>query len=314
MSFAFRVGTGFDVHALVPGRRLVVGSGGARRGAVLARRAIAPAQVNGVIVHATTVVTNSLIERKGAPTGLIATEGFRDTLEMRREHKYELYNLFIHGVISRRAFMDELKKFAVGGLAVATLLELLMPQYAAAQQVAKNDERIKASYVTIPSPNGNGSIKAYLVRPDSADTRNEKPSKIAGVFVVHENRGLNPHIEDVARRFALQGFMALAPDALTSVGGFPGDDYRGGVAFSKMDQKKLADKFLNNPKTIEVARPATTNTNIKQTWCTMVSKLSKVSSLTPPKGQPSFFSSNVISSTLRLGANSNGTPKASPAA
>lgn len=156
----------------------------------------------------------------------------------------ELYNLFIHGVISRRAFMDGLQKFAVGGLAVATLLELLMPQYAAAQQVAKNDDRIKASYVTVPSPNGNGSIKGYLVRPDSADSRNEKPSKIAGVLVIHENRGLNPHIEDVARRFALQGFMAFAPDAVTSLGGYPGDDYRGGVMFAKMDQKKLAEDWL----------------------------------------------------------------------
>ena len=127
---------------------------------------------------------------------------------------------------------------------MATLLELLMPQYAAAQQVAKNDERIKASYVTIPSPSGNGSIKAYLVRPDSADTRNEKPSKIAGVLVVHENRGLNPHTEDVARRFALENFMAFAPDALTPMGGYPSDDYRGGQLFREIDRDRMTQDFI----------------------------------------------------------------------
>jgi carboxymethylenebutenolidase len=153
----------------------------------------------------------------------------------------ELYNLFIHGVISRRAFMDGLKKFAIGGLSVAALSQALMPQYAKAQQVAKNDDRIKASNETVPSPQGNGSIKGYLVRPISADTRNEKPSKLPAILVIHENRGLNPHIEDVARRMALAGFMAFAPDGTTSLGGFPGDDYRGGLLFSKVDPKKMTE-------------------------------------------------------------------------
>src|SRR5689334_21853474 len=153
----------------------------------------------------------------------------------------ELYNLFIHGVISRRAFMEGVQKFAVGGLAAATLIEALMPNYALGQQVAKNDDRIKASYETVPSPNGNGSIRGYLVRPIGADTRAETPTKLAGVIVVHENRGLNPHIEDIARRFALANFMAFAPDGLTSLGGYPGDHYRGGQMFMKVDGKKTSE-------------------------------------------------------------------------
>src|ERR1700690_1075326 len=156
----------------------------------------------------------------------------------------ELYNLFIHGVISRRAFMDGVQKFAVGGLAVTTLIEALMPNYAQGQQVSKTDDRIKTSYETVPAPQGNGSIKGYLVRPVSADTRAEKPSKLPGIIVVHENRGLNPHIEDIARRFALANFMAFAPDGLTSLGGFPGDDYKGGLLFAKVDGKKMAEDMV----------------------------------------------------------------------
>lgn len=156
----------------------------------------------------------------------------------------ELYNLFIHGVISRRTFIDGLQKFAVSGLTTAALMQALLPNYAAGQQVARNDDRIKATYETVESPNGNGSIKGYLVRPVSADTRSETPSKLPGIVVIHENRGLNPHIEDIARRLALQNFMAFAPDGLTSVGGFPGDDYHGGELFRKVDSKKMAEDFV----------------------------------------------------------------------
>jgi len=156
----------------------------------------------------------------------------------------QLYNLFIHGEISRRDFMDGVQRFAVGGLAVATIIEALMPNYALGQQVSKTDERIKASYETVPSPQGNGSIKGYLVRPASADTRSETPAKLPGIIVVHENRGLNPHIEDIARRLALVNFMAFAPDGLTSLGGFPGDDYHGGQLFSKVDGKKMGEDFV----------------------------------------------------------------------
>ncbi len=156
----------------------------------------------------------------------------------------ELYNLFIHGVIGRRAFMDGVKRFAVGGLTTAAVIDALMPNYAQGQQVSKTDDRIKATYETIPSPQGNGSIKGYLVRPASADTRSETPAKLPGIIVVHENRGLNPHIEDIARRLALANFMAFAPDGLTSLGGFPGDDYRGGQMFGKVDGKKMAEDFV----------------------------------------------------------------------
>src|SRR6202167_1513467 len=156
----------------------------------------------------------------------------------------QLYNLFIHGEISRRDFMDGISRYAVGGLAAATIIEALMPNYAQGQQVSKADDRIKATYETVPSPQGNGSIKGYLVRPVSADTRNPMPSKLPGVIVVHENRGLNPHIEDIARRFALANFMAFAPDGLTSLGGFPGDDFRGGQMFAKVDGKKMTEDFV----------------------------------------------------------------------
>lgn len=166
----------------------------------------------------------------------------------------ELYNLFIHGVISRRVFMDSVQKFAVGGLTVAAVVGALMPDYASAQQVAKNDDRIKASYETVDSPQGNGRIKGYLVRPVSADTRNKMPSRLPGILVVHENRGLNPHIEDIARRLALANFMAFAPDGLTSLGGFPGDDYNGGQMFNKIDRGKMGQDFLAAAKWLK-ARP-----------------------------------------------------------
>jgi carboxymethylenebutenolidase len=129
------------------------------------------------------------------------------------------------------------------GFTASTIVDALMPNYAAAQQVSPSDNRIKGTYETVPSPQGNGSIKGYLVRPFSADTRSEMPAKLPGILVVHENRGLNPHIEDIARRLALANFMAFAPDGLTSVGGFPGDDYKGGQLFSKVPAPKMAEDF-----------------------------------------------------------------------
>ena len=154
----------------------------------------------------------------------------------------EIYNQYIHGEIDRRSFLSGVSRFAVGGLTVGALVDLLMPNYAAGQQVSKIDDRIKASYETVPSPQGTGRIKGYLVRPISADTRSDTVSKLPGVLVIHENRGLNPHIEDIARRFALANFMAFAPDVLTSVGGYPGDDAKGGELFRKVDDaKKLED-------------------------------------------------------------------------
>ena len=127
---------------------------------------------------------------------------------------------------------------------MAAIVEALMPNYAQGQQVSKTDDRIKTSYETVPSPMGNGTIKGYFVRPVSADTREAKPSKLPGIIVVHENRGLNPHIEDIARRFALANFMAFAPDGLTSLGGFPGDDYQGGQMFNKVDRNKMTEDMV----------------------------------------------------------------------
>ena len=156
----------------------------------------------------------------------------------------ELYNRYIHGEINRRDFLNGAKRFAIAGLTAGAIVDALMPNYLLAQQVSKTDERIKASYVTVPSPQGNGSIKGYLVRPFSADTRDATPAKLPGIIVVHENRGLNPHIEDITRRFALANFMAFAPDGLTSLGGYPGDDYQGGLLFMKVDGRKMTEDFV----------------------------------------------------------------------
>jgi carboxymethylenebutenolidase len=156
----------------------------------------------------------------------------------------EIYNQYIHGEISRRKFLSGAKKFAIVGLSAGAIIEALMPNYALGQQVSRDDERITASYETLPSPDGNGYIRGYLVRPYSADSRSETPSKLPGVVVVHENRGLNPHTEDVARRFALANFMAFAPDVLTSVGGYPGDDYQGGQLFRQIDNDKKFEDIV----------------------------------------------------------------------
>jgi carboxymethylenebutenolidase len=148
----------------------------------------------------------------------------------------EAYNLYIHGHIDRRAFIGRVNKVAVSTVAAAAIVDALMPNYAAAQQVRPDDARLKTERATVPSPNGNGSINGYLVRPASAGT-----NRLPAILVVHENRGLNPHIEDVARRLALENFMAFAPDGLTSVGGYPGDDEKGGALFGKVDRMKMGE-------------------------------------------------------------------------
>ena len=151
------------------------------------------------------------------------------------EFDQELLNLFdryVHGGISRRDFMDGAAKFAVGGLTAAAIYEALAPKYAFAEQVPKDDKRLKSEYITFQSPQGYGGIRAYLARP--ADAK----GKLPGVLVVHENRGLNPYIEDVARRLGVAGYLALAPDELTPVGGYPGDDDKGRDLQAKLDPKK----------------------------------------------------------------------------
>jgi carboxymethylenebutenolidase len=150
------------------------------------------------------------------------------------------FHLYQHGDIDRRTFLDRAGKFAVGGLTAAAILDLLRPNYAWAQQVAKDDRRIRAEYDTVPSPQGNGSIKGYLVRPASTNAN----AKFPAVIVIHENRGLNPYVEDVARRLGTEGFMAFAPDGLTSVGGYPGDDEKGATAFMQVDRNKMTEDFV----------------------------------------------------------------------
>ena len=163
-------------------------------------------------------------------------------MERRKANEYpqELLNLFdkyVHGEIERRDFLEGAKKFAVGGMTATMIWESLRPNYAWAQQVPKDDTRILTERATVPSPQGNGEIKGYLVKPAKA------AGKLPGVLVVHENRGLNPYIEDVARRLGTSNFIAFAPDGLTSVGGYPGDDEKGGAAFGKVDRAKMANDF-----------------------------------------------------------------------
>jgi carboxymethylenebutenolidase len=149
----------------------------------------------------------------------------------------DLFHLYVHGDIGRREFLDRAGKFAVGGLTAAALFEMLKPNYAWAEQVPQDDKRIKTESATVLSPNGNGSIKGYLVRPASG-------ANWPAVLVVHENRGLNPYVRDVARRLGTASFMVFAPDGLTSLGGYPGDDERGLEMFNKVDKPKLAEDFV----------------------------------------------------------------------
>jgi carboxymethylenebutenolidase len=149
-----------------------------------------------------------------------------------------LFDKYVHGGLSRREFIDGAQKFAVGGVTATALFEMLKPNYAWAIQVPENDSRIKAEDDTVQSPQGNGSIKGYLVRPSNAS------GKLPAVLVVHENRGLNPYVKDVARRLAIAGYMAFAPDGLTSVGGYPGDDEKGADLFMKVDGNKMRQDFL----------------------------------------------------------------------
>jgi carboxymethylenebutenolidase len=161
----------------------------------------------------------------------------------------ELLNVFdryVHGEISRRAFLASAKKYAVGSLTAMAIWETLRPNYLLAQQVPKDDKRLRTSYETVPSPRGNGSIRGYFVRPASAN------EKLPAVLVIHENRGLNPHIEDVARRLGAENFLALAPDGLTSVGGYPGDEEKAAALFKTVDQNKMFEDFVASAEWLKV--------------------------------------------------------------
>jgi carboxymethylenebutenolidase len=150
----------------------------------------------------------------------------------------ELYDFYAHGKINRRQFLDRAAAFTVAGMTASALLASLSPNYALAEQVEFTDPDIVAEYITYPSPKGNGTVRAYLVKPAKAT------GKLGSVLVVHENRGLNPYIEDVARRVAKAGFIALAPDGLSSVGGYPGNDDKGRELQEKVDPTKLMNDFF----------------------------------------------------------------------
>ena len=159
-----------------------------------------------------------------------------------------LFDRYVHGEIDRRDFLEGAKKFAAGGVTATAIWEALSPNYAWAQQVPKDDPRIRTEHETVSSPEGNGEIKGYLVRPAKSNT------KLPAVLVVHENRGLNPYIEDVARRLGAVNFIAFAPDGLTSVGGYPGSDEEGAKLFPKVDRAKMLEDFVASARWLK-ARP-----------------------------------------------------------
>lgn len=149
-----------------------------------------------------------------------------------------LFDAYVHGGVDRRGFLEQAQKFAVGGVTAVGLLAALSPNFALGQVVAPDDKRLKAQTVEFASPAGYGSVKGYLVRPANAS------GKLPAVLVVHENRGLNPHIEDITRRLALEGYMAFAPDALAPLGGYPGDEDKARALFAKLDQGKTREDFV----------------------------------------------------------------------
>jgi carboxymethylenebutenolidase len=151
---------------------------------------------------------------------------------------FDLFDQYVHGLIDRRGFLDRAARFATAGMTATALLEALNPRFAEAQQVAKNDKRLHAETITFDSPAGTGKVRGYLVRPV------DKKGRLPGVLVIHENRGLNPHIEDITRRLALAGFVAFAPDALTTLGGYPGDEDKARELFAKLDQAKAREDFV----------------------------------------------------------------------
>jgi carboxymethylenebutenolidase len=155
-----------------------------------------------------------------------------------KQEVFDLYDDYAHNRIDRRDFMQKLSAYAVGGVTVASLMSFLMPDYRGGVQVQQNDPRLKSEYINYPSPKGGGTIKALLSKP--ADAK----GKLGGIVVVHENRGLNPHIEDVARRAALAGFISIAPDALTPLGGYPGNDDQGRELQSKRDRNEMLEDFI----------------------------------------------------------------------
>ena len=163
----------------------------------------------------------------------------------------KLFDGYVHGTLSRRDFLERGAKYAVGGFTAAAMLESLRPNFAWAQQVAKDDARIKTEYLTYPSPQGSGTMRGYFARPADAS------GKLPGIVVIHENRGLNPYIEDVTRRLAVENYVAFAPDSLTPVGGYPGDEDKGRELFAKQDAGKRIEDLVAGAAYLK-ARPECT--------------------------------------------------------
>ena len=155
-----------------------------------------------------------------------------------KQEVFDLYDDYAHNRLSRRLFMDKLSTYAVGGLTVASLTSFISPDYVKKIQIQQDDTRLNSEFITYDSPKGGGSIKGLLSRP--ADAKGQLP----GIIVVHENRGLNPHIEDVGRRAGLAGFISLAPDALTPLGGYPGTDDEGRELQRKRDRNEMLEDFI----------------------------------------------------------------------
>src|SRR5712671_299330 len=150
----------------------------------------------------------------------------------------KLFDQYVHGLIDRRGFLERAARFAVGGMTASMLLDALNPRFAEAQQIANDDERLTIGSVEYDSLKGNGKMRGYLAMP------RKRSGRLPGVLVVHENRGLNPHIEDIARRVGLEQYVAFAPDALTPLGGYPGDEDKARELFAKLDQAKTRDDFV----------------------------------------------------------------------
>jgi len=164
-------------------------------------------------------------------------------MERKTAHDFDqellvLFDAYVHGGIDRRTFLDRASKFAVGGVTAAMLLDQLSPKFLEAQVVKPEDARIQQEYLEYPSPNGSGTMRGYIARPAGATGR------VPGILVIHENRGLNPHIEDITRRLALDGFVAFAPDALFPLGGYPGDEDKARELFGKLEQPKTREDFV----------------------------------------------------------------------
>ena len=157
-----------------------------------------------------------------------------------RQEVFDLYDAYAHNRLSRRDFMESLSTYAVGGLTVPALMSFLMPDYKNTLQIKTDDPRITSEYIHYDSPKGGGSIKALLSKPANSTTK-----QLGGVVVVHENRGLNPYIEDVGRRLAVAGFISIAPDALTPLGGYPGNDDQGREMQAKRDKTEMLENFID---------------------------------------------------------------------